>query len=125
LGAQDAVRVDRVLGAYRRCALADVPAFADMDRAFGELAEGIGHNTEVIEDVLYGDLLHGEHDRRERNRTRTQLDSDLAVWLVGEAGELLIRNVRNSIVGAARAGRLSNEATEAIHKLATMRAPHV
>ena len=40
-----------------------------------------------------------------------QEEKDLAVWLVGESAEFLVRNVRNSIVAAAREGRLNDEST--------------
>ena len=45
LGAQDAVRVDRVVEAYRRCLIADEPAVQEMERAFHEIEEGIGANV--------------------------------------------------------------------------------
>jgi len=119
LGAQDAVRVDRVVEAYRRCLIADEPAVHEMGRAFREIEEGIGENVGTFEDILYpdfhGNLLHGEYERHQRNVARQQEEKDLAVWLVGESAEFLVRNVRSSIVAAAREGRLNDEATNAIN----------
>jgi hypothetical protein len=115
LGAQDAVRVDRVLNAYRRCLVAEDPALRDMERAFSEIEEGIGDNVGTFEDILYGNLLHGEYERHQRNLERKQEEKDLAVWLVGESAEFLVRNVRTEIVVAAREGRLNDESTGAIN----------
>lgn len=115
LGAQDAVRVDRVLEAYRRCLVAEGPELGEMARAFSEIEEGIGENVGAFEDILYGDLLHGEFKRHQRNLGRRQEEKDLAVWLVGQSSEFLVRNARNSVVAAAREGRLNGEATRAIN----------
>ena len=115
LGAQDAVRVDRVVEAYRRCLIADEPAVHEMKRAFLEIEEGIGENVGTFEDILYGNLLHGEYERHRRNLERQQEEQDLAVWLVGESAEFLVRNVRTSIVAAARKGRLNGDATTAVN----------
>jgi hypothetical protein len=115
LGAQDAVRVDRVVEAYARCLIADEPAVHEMGRAFHEIEEGIGENVGTFEDILYGNLLHGEYERHGRNRARQQQEKDLAVWLVGESAEFLVRNVRNSIVAAAQGGRLKDEAANAVN----------
>ena len=115
LGAQDAVRVDRVLEAYERCLVRDEPALQEMVRAFREIEGGIGDKVGTFEDILYGNLLHGEYERHRRNLARTQEEKDAAVWLVGESAEFLVRNVRTSIVTAARHGQLNHEATNAIN----------
>lgn len=115
LGAQDAVRVDRVIEAYRRCLIADEPAVHEMRRAYLEIAEGIGESVGTFEDILYGNLLHGEYERHRRNLALPQEVKDLAVWLVGESVEFLVRNVRNSIVSAAREGRLNDGATNELN----------
>lgn len=115
LGAQDAVRVDRVLNAYQRCLVAEGSALREMKRAFSEIEEGLGDNVGTFEDILYGNLLHGEYERHQRNVGREQEAKDLAVWLVGQSAEFLVRNVRNSIVAAAREGRLNREASTAIN----------
>ncbi|KQY58575.1 hypothetical protein ASD11_02635 [Aeromicrobium sp. Root495] len=115
LGAQDAVRVDRIIEAYRRSLVTEEPALWDMARAFREIEEGVGDNVGTFEDILYGNLLHGEYERHQRNRERHQEEKDLAVWVVGQSAEFLVRNVRNSIVAAAREGRLNGEANHAIN----------
>lgn len=115
LGAQDAVRVDRVIDACHRCLVADDHGVQQAARAFAEIAEGIGTTIEVVEDVLYGNLLHGEYERHQRNKVRRQDEMDLAVWIFGESTEFLVRNLRNSLIVAAREGRLNEAASQAIN----------
>lgn len=115
LGAQDAVRIDRVIDACHRCLVADDPGVQQATRAFVEIAEGIGTTIEVVEDVLYGNLLHGEYKRHQRNKARHQGEMDLAVWLFGESTEFLVRNLRNILIVAAREGRLDGAASHAIN----------
>lgn len=115
LGAQDAVRVDRVVNAYRRCLVADEPALPEMESAFREIEEGVGDNVGTFEDILYGNLLHDEYERHQRNHERRQEEKNLAVWVVGQSAEFLVRNERNGIIAAAREGRLNGEATNAIN----------
>lgn len=115
LGAQDAVRVDRVIDACHRSLVYDDPGVQQAARAFAEIAEGIGTSIEVVEGVLYGNLLHGEYERHQRNKARHQDEMDLAVWLFGESTEFLVRNLRNSLIVAARTGRLNEGASQAIN----------
>ena len=112
LGAQDAVRVDRV---SHRFLIADDRGVQQAARAFAEIAEGIGMSVEVVEDVLYGNLLHGEYERHQRNRSRRQDELDLAVWLFIDSTEFIVRNLRTSIIVAAREGRLNVPASQAIN----------
>ena len=113
LGARDAVRVDRVVEAYRRCLVADDPAILEIEGEFQEVAEGLSGKA-AFEDILYGNLLHGEYERHRRNLARQQQETDLAIWQVGQSAEFLVRKVRSSIVAAAREGRLNEDATNAI-----------
>lgn len=115
LGAQDAVRIDRVIDACHRCLVADDPGVQQAARDFGEIADGISTSVEVVEDVLYGNLLHGEYERHQRNMARGQDEMDLAVWRFGESTEFLVRNLRTSILIAAREGRMNEAATQAIN----------
>ena len=115
LGAQDAVRVDRVIDACHRCLIADDPGMWQATKTYTEIQKGLGMSVEVVEDVLYGNLLHGEYERHQRNLARCQDEMDLAVWLFGESAEFLVRNLRSSIIIAAREGRLNEAATQAIN----------
>lgn len=116
---QDALRVDRVIEAYENCVLEKDPAADGLLREFVSITKVHEDSIEVFEDVLYGELFHGEYARHQRNLARPQSEIDIAVWKVGESAELLVRKVRTSILVAARDANLNHEATASINRPAT------
>lgn len=114
IGQREVLRVDRVVEAYRRCLFEEDPAVDRFADDFLRITNERTESLEVFEDILYGDLLHGEYERRQRNIARPQVEKDIAVWEIGEAAEMLVRALRASIMTAASEGRLSDDATTAV-----------
>lgn len=107
LGAQDAVSVDLVIAHFEACLLDPRdPAIVDLKLDSRRIREELGDDVAVLKDILYGELLHGGHEENVRHNARSQYDKDVAVWNVGQSGELLVRNLQSAIIRAAQAGRL-------------------
>lgn len=64
---------------------------------------------EIIEDLIYGSLLHGDYDRHERAKSRPAMTHDLSLWQFTVDAEDYIRNLRDVIRGSVDEGLLVSD----------------
>jgi hypothetical protein len=104
----DHVYVPTVLDAVVRC-LADATLSPNVEthrERFRALARTIqideGSGTprtapEIIEDLIYGGLLHGDFDRHERVKLRPFITHDVSLWFFVTDAEAMLRSTRSAI----------------------------
>ncbi len=119
LSKTDHVYVPRVLDSALRCLTnQDLAAnvetyrtdFRGVGRSIGVL-EGPDFERsapEIIEDLIYGGLLHGDFDRHTRVKSRPHMTHDLSLWQFTEDVEHYIRQLRGVIVRSIDRGILAD-----------------
>ena len=126
---RDHIRCDRVLDALEKC----LPAPGDRDlsgarEAFSaigtvfSLIEVPGQEStleHVLEDHLYGSLLHGDYGRHERMVARARSSTDFAAWVWVLDAERFVRHVRRMIRLADEEGLHTEEAHAVLAKRAS------
>ncbi len=99
IGKRDEVYVPRVLDSVTNCLrdpalVVNVDRYRDGFRGLGlaiRTDEGGGNARtapEIIEDLIYGGLLHGDYDRHERTKVRPNMTHDLALAVHWRRGAL-------------------------------------
>jgi hypothetical protein len=118
IGKRDEVYVPKVLDSVTKCLTdptlgANVDNYRDGFRGLGlaiRTLEGEGVDTsapEIIEDLIYGGLLHGDYDRHQRMKVRPNMTHDLSLWQFTGDVEHFIRELRKVIRGSIEQGILT------------------
>ncbi|MBB3045570.1 hypothetical protein [Nocardioides soli] len=118
IGKRDEVYVPKVLDSATNCLTdptlaANVDSYRDGFRGLGlaiRTVEGEGVETtapEIIEDLIYGGLLHGDYDRHERMKVRPNMTHDLSLWQFTGDVEHFIRELRGTIRRSIEQGILT------------------
>lgn len=118
MGKKDEVYIPKVLDSASSC-LSDSTLTVNVDsyregfRSLGlsiRTHEGEGMERtapEIIEDLVYGGLLHGDYDRHERTKGRPNMTHDLALWqFIGDV-EQFVRELRGVIRRSIEEGILT------------------
>lgn len=118
----DHVYVPTVLDAVERCLtdqslVQNVEGYREGFRGLGlaiRVDEGSGVPRiapEIIEDLIYGGLLHGDYDRHRRVRSRPSMTHDVSLWQFTSDAEHFIRQLRGVIRGSIDEGILADGPT--------------
>jgi hypothetical protein len=119
IGKKDHVYVPKVLDSVVKC-LTDPSLVENVDgfrAGFRGLGLAIRVNEgeelartapEIIEDLIYGGLLHGDYDRHERMKVRPDMTHDLSLWQFTGDVEHFIRQLRGVIRRSIEEGILAD-----------------
>lgn len=110
LGRSDQVYVGTVLRAITACAASDDPVATEVVDAFSNGLDRVGtvacfsdsfgdyDAAELVEDFIYGGLLHGDYGRWQRATARGYgLMTEMPLWQFTADAETLVRRLRDAI----------------------------
>lgn len=120
IGKKDHVYVPKVLDSVTNCLVdasleANVDSYREGFRGLGLAirtleGEGIARTApEIIEDLIYGGLLHGDYDRHERMKVRPNLTHDVALWQFTGDVEHFVRGLRGVVRRSIEQGILTGD----------------